>query len=688
MLFLIVMCSVSVRIVINWNAPGPWIFVDELIYSSLGRTSLSGFTIRGVHISGYGSVYPLLLSPAYYLFDNLVLANQAVKVTNAFVMSLAAIPVYFAARTLMRRRWSLAAAALAVLVPGMSYTSVVMTENAFYPVFATAVMCMLFALLGRRLVWQLAVFPAVFVAFETRAQGAALIAVYGIALIAVVATDAVAAPAGARLKGAAAGVRRFWLSILILVGGLTAVLVYSAAVGRSLSSMLGAYAVTAEATDRYQWRPIVSWFLMHMSELDLWLGVIPFVALLVLIGAATCRSADRNLRVFACLAVTTIVVFGVVVAAFVVFSNVGRIEERNLFYVGIFPLMALCWWLNSDLPRQPRWFVIVVAVASALPLAIPFGALINQTAASDTFGLYLPWAIQNRLLDVTLTTYAIAAGIIAAAVLLVLARGRSRFLLVAAVSLFFLLTGYAVQVKTDKASAGAVAQGIGGERDWIDHAVGGDAEVTVMYSGALEPLRVWENEFFNRSIKGVYAMGVPVPDGLPQSVVHPNESGRIVDLADNPVAASLVMVHDSTVVAGTTVAADSDARLSIIRAAKPLRLLRQTLGLYDDGWTSGEVVFRVYECSGGTVRVDVRLDGFLHADPVTVTPRAGDELRPAVTVPVDGTVVTIAVPVNATPAHVCEVSFSVAPLAVPQEILGSADPRPLGVLMTQPVLQP
>jgi hypothetical protein len=680
-----VLASALVRIALNWSAPGPWIFVDELIYSSLGRTSLSGFTIRGAPISGYGTVYPLVLAPAYYLFDNLVVANQAVKVTNALVMSTVAVPVYVMGRQLLRRRWALAAAGVVVCIPGMSYTSVVMTENAFFPIAGFAFMCMLLALLRRQFWWQLAVFPLIFLAFETRAQGAVLLAIYAVALVSVVTTDVIAASTGNRRAVLRADLRRFGVSLGILVAGVLGTLAFLASAGRSPSSLLGAYAITAEATERYQWRPVLSWFLMHVSELDLWLGIVPFVALMMLVGVAVRERDNRDVRVFACLAVPAILIFGVLVAAFVVFSNVGRIEERNLFYVGVFPLLALCWWLDVGVPRPARWFAISLAVACALPLAIPFGALINQTAASDTFGIYLPWAIQNRLLDVTLTTYAITAGIVLIAIVTTVARGHARFVLLAAVVGYFLLTNAAVQVKTDKASAGAVQQGIGGQRDWIDSALGSGADVTVMYSGALEPLRVWENEFFNRSIKGVYAMGIPVPDGLPQLVVNPDASGNVVDLDGRQVSAPYVLVHDSTTVAGEVVVANPNAHLSVVRVSAPLRLTQQTIGLFDDGWTSGQVVFREYGCRAGFVRTEVALDGFLHSDPVMVTPKAGEKVLPAVSVPVDGTPVEITVPVAPTSTRLCEVTYDISPLAIPKDVLGSSDTRSLGVLMTQPV---
>jgi len=126
---LIVVVSTAFRAIVNMDATGAWIFADELIYSELGRSAFEGFAIRGAPVSGYGSIYPWLIGPADAAFDDLVVADQAAQVTNALLMSLTAIPVYLTARVVVGRRWSLVAAALAVAVPAMFYTSVIMTER-------------------------------------------------------------------------------------------------------------------------------------------------------------------------------------------------------------------------------------------------------------------------------------------------------------------------------------------------------------------------------------------------------------------------------------------------------------------------------------------------------------------------------------------------------------------------------
>ena len=64
--------------------------------------------------AAYSVVYPLLISPAYALFDSLPDAYAAAKTINALCMSLAAIPAYLLARRVLAPPLSLVAALLTV----------------------------------------------------------------------------------------------------------------------------------------------------------------------------------------------------------------------------------------------------------------------------------------------------------------------------------------------------------------------------------------------------------------------------------------------------------------------------------------------------------------------------------------------------------------------------------------------
>ena len=115
----IVVLSFALRAWLARGMVAPFIMVDELIYSELGRSIAAGdgFEVRDAPAGGFSLVYPLLISPAYALFDALPDAYAAVKTLNALLMSLAAVPTYLLARRLLAPSLSLLAAVLAVALP-------------------------------------------------------------------------------------------------------------------------------------------------------------------------------------------------------------------------------------------------------------------------------------------------------------------------------------------------------------------------------------------------------------------------------------------------------------------------------------------------------------------------------------------------------------------------------------------
>ena len=264
---------------------GPFIMVDELIYSELGRSLADSreLLVRDVPSRGYGIVYPALISPAYAVFERLTDAYAAVKTLNALVMSLAAIPAYLLARRVVGQWLSLLAAVLAVSLPSLVYTGSVMTENAFYPVFLVTALLLVLVLERPTPARQVALLLAIGIASATRVQAVVLVPALLTAplLLAVF-----------RREGLRAGLRPFrWLYGVVL-GPAWLVVAAQLARGRSLSDLFGAYSVVGESD--YELGEVLRYALYHVAELDLYLGVVPVAATIVLVGVA--RSLDRPLQ--------------------------------------------------------------------------------------------------------------------------------------------------------------------------------------------------------------------------------------------------------------------------------------------------------------------------------------------------------------------------------------------------------
>ena len=173
----IVIASFALRAWLARGMLGPFIMVDELIYSELARSIAAGdgFQVRDVPAGGFSLVYPILISPAYALFDSLPDAYAAVKTLNALYMSLAAVPAYLLARRVLAPPLSLFAAVLAVALPSLVYTGTVMTENAFYPLFLTGALLLVLVLERPTPARQVGLVALVGVLFATRVQAVAFV---------------------------------------------------------------------------------------------------------------------------------------------------------------------------------------------------------------------------------------------------------------------------------------------------------------------------------------------------------------------------------------------------------------------------------------------------------------------------------------------------------------------------------
>ncbi len=406
----IVTCSFLLRAWLARAMVGPFIMVDELIYSELARSFAAGdgFQVRDVPAGGFSLVYPILISPAYWLFDSLTDAYAAVKTLNALYMSLAAVPAYLLARRVLAPGLSLVAALLAVALPSFVYTGTVMTENVFYPLFLVASLLLVLVLEQPTTARQLGLLAAVGLLFATRVQAVAF-------LPAIVVAPILAAWLGRQPVWPA--LRRLRLLYgVVVVGGLLLV-VAQVARGRSLTDLLGAYSVVRDRS--YDPETVARYFLYHLAELDLYLGVLPFAAFVLLVVLA--RRLEPTLAPFLAAGVTLTVSVLLVVGAFASVFAI-RIQERNTFVVAPFFLIALLVWVDRGLPR-PRWVALPIAVGAALlPLTIPFEQFINDSAFSDTLMLLPIWDAYGSLLFDSVDATVLAGGLVAAALFLLVPR--------------------------------------------------------------------------------------------------------------------------------------------------------------------------------------------------------------------------------------------------------------------------
>jgi hypothetical protein len=602
----IVVASSVVRIGLGHRMVAPWIMIDEIVYSELAKSfaAHASFLVRDVPSHGYGFVYPVVLAPAYRLYSAVPDAYAAAKAINAVVMSLAAVPAYFLGRRLLRPSLALVVAALTVLVPSMLYTGTLMTENVFYPLFLVVALAIIAMLERPTPLRQLIVLALCLLAYLTRQQAVALVAAAATAPLLLALTER----RGRTLRSFAT-----LYSILAAAGAVA--LLDTVARGRSIYSLLGAYRAATSRT--YTVSGVAHYLLYHVAELDLYLGVVPFAALLAL--WLTSRRSSYRARAFA--AGSFAIVFWLVleVAAFASQQSL-RIEERNMFYVAPLALVALLALVQDELAtRRPLPLAIAAVAAALLPFFIPFSRFITTSAVSDTFGFLPWWWIQDHWVSMgDLRWLALGLGVVAAA--LVFLPGRFLLVLPVLVAAYFVATSFVVEngrhgIHLD--SVGSRWAGIHDQHvDWIDRAVGSKAKVAYVWSGA-NPYTVWENEFFNRSFGRVYSLAGPASDPLTETSVTRRSNGELV--ADGRVLkAQYVLADGSTEVHGKLVAQDPIG-VRLYRVGGPVVTLTRVTGLYPDTWSGKHVTYERVDCTPGRLAVALESDPSLFRTDQVVT---------------------------------------------------------------------
>jgi Dolichyl-phosphate-mannose-protein mannosyltransferase len=662
-LAVIVVGSIVFRTWLGSRMPAPFIFTDELHYQESARSLAAGrwLEVREAPFGIVSVLYPLLLAPAYMLFDSLPDAYAAARTINAVVMSLAAIPAYLIARRLLPAGLSLLAALLAVALPSLAYTGTLMSENAFYPAFLLAAWALLLALDEPTLRRQLVLLAACGAVTLVRVQGLAVV------------LAALTAPLLLRLV--ARRPLRPWVPFFgIVAGGALLVLGAQLARGASVSSLFGAYQVVGE--ESYDVVDVLKYVFWHLSELDLYVGVIPFAAFLLL--ATRIRSLEPRVQAFVAATVALTVWTLIIVAAFAS-RFAGAIVERNMFMLAPLLLIGLLVWIHQGAPRPRAYAVVVACVAAVLPALIPYERFLQLKVRSDTLMIVPLWNVQDEVGLPRLDEVVLLGGLVAGALFLFVPR-RYLLALPAVVLAYFAVATQPIQAGPhgmEQAAAGALFDGIRrDQRDWIDQAVG-DGTVAVLWTGKTNRFTVLQNEFFNRSVGPVYTLGGPMPGGLPETVVWVDpESGEIRRMSDGSVVdASYVLTDGTIALDGDLVSADEELGLTLYHVGGTLISTTSVTGVDNDLWSGPEAQYRRVRCRGGTLEVTVGSDPATFDEPQTV--------RAISTGSGDGRTVertfrpqeTVTFPVPLLPdGDVCTVRFEIFPTAVP----GGGDNRELG----------
>ena len=570
-LTLVVGTSAVLRLLVGLGVPSTWVLPDELVYSDLARSIADGGrpAVRDVPVFGWGEVYPAIISPVWALVEDRYVAYHATLAVNALVMSLAAIPAYFLARLFVSRRSSLLVATLTVVVPSLSYTGAVLTENAFYPLFLAALLAVAHAVRSPTIATQgLALVSVGLLAF-TRIQGVAMLAAYAGAVLVYWLSGT-----GVQRRGY---LRAFLPTVLVTLPIALAPIVASVARGEGVFGWLGQRSGTF---DEFRVHEVPYWFVFLAIGLVLYVAVAPAVATAVVVAVGLGSRADDGTRLFAAIGLPTIVAMllsiAFVSASFDV-DGIGNLNERYVFHVVPLTFVGLALWIERGLPRPRPWSWVFLGLACLAPVVLPIHRL-DYNAGLQALAL-VPW--DTLSLTEAGTALVVGALTIGFGALWLTARPAATARLWVVLAIWLAVLGL-FAVESNRASAERTAAAFEGRAaTWIDDAVPTGARVAVLWDETRarkdlpDSFYFWlmVTEFFNDRVGHVYRLG-PVTryeDFLPTVPARlDRDEAVVVDGA--AVRVDYALVTCRTPVVGEEVARAPRGALRLVRVDGPFRL--------------------------------------------------------------------------------------------------------------------
>jgi hypothetical protein len=542
----------------------PRVHPDELRYALAGSSLADGEGVRNRGVeSGFGPVHAAFLASVLLVAGDRESAYPIWKAMNAFVFVLSAIPIYVLARRLLPPWWSLTSAALCLAIPSSIYVSIVMTESLAFLLVTSTMLAIVAAVEHPSTLRQLAVFSLIGLATATRSQFAVLFLAYLVSL----GTVSWLKPSRTSL---AREIRRLWPTAAAIAIGVAAVLARGLVSGTS--NLLGPY--SALWTD-YDPLDVARWIVYHTADLELYLGVVPFVVAPIALWRLAQRgeAGDAVAASFAVCFLTLNAAFLLVVGAFSSEPfSFDRLHDRYLFYVVPLWLILFVVWLADGLPRPRTALGVGASAALILPVILPFRQLANEAGVDTVPGALWVW-VESQTTGPGLASARLALLVFTVALIAVATFLPRRFAvaLPVAVLMVFVVTSILAWNRMIDAPEDAVYAGHL-ERDWIDDLVPGDAEVTKLYVASPQcgtSTVAWHalilTEFFNDKVGRAAYIGDSFPDGIHPLDRVDLDSGALMLTSGKPLVSDYVYTQRGIELNGDQIASGTNAGLILWR---------------------------------------------------------------------------------------------------------------------------
>jgi hypothetical protein len=559
----LVLVACALRAVAALALPTPFIFPDEGAYALLGRALWrhGDLAVLGGPSQYESALYPVVSAMPYGLL----------RVLQALALCGTGVVVYAWARALVRPGWAFSAAALTLALPGLVYAGTIVAEALLLPLATVTGWLAIRAIAEPALKNQAALAAALVASVVTRAEACALVLAL---LAATVVVERVRALWPTWVAVAAVAVT--WLALG----------------GASPLRSLGGY----DGAGEYSAHRVLVWILQEGGALLLACGAVPLCAAVLLSFSRGLDLQTRATLAFAIVLASVAVVEAGVFAA----GHADRLLERQ-FLFAIPPLfVAFAAWLDHGAPRAPTRAVLVVVAMVAALLAMPFGRLANDDAATDNPTLVPLTHIDSPKVYGVVALFALGA----AAITLTVPR-RHVWLLPALLTAIFVATAVSASIgfadRSDDARRAYSARTAG----WVNRDARGDT--TYLYDGAHDYRIVWSQLFWNGRITRVIdhpATHVPGPLGQEQLQIV-RDDGVLRLVAGAVPRTPFVVAPTGFSFRGTRISRAGRVGLALSHVEPPLRLRTWVQGVLPNGdvLQGGVATLDVFDCGRGTFHV-------------------------------------------------------------------------------------
>jgi hypothetical protein len=589
----LVALSIALRLLAALEIPSPWITPDEETYAALGR---SLYETGRFEVLGHGADFLSLIYPAVAGIPLTLFSAEhgygALKVVQAVLASLTAVPVYLWGRSLMAERWAITAAALTLAVPGLAYAGFVMTEIVFYCLVLLSAWAAAHAIARPTLDAQALAVGTLLLAMLTRFQAVVLAPAFLLALLLDIAYE----------RGSLRRLRAFAPSLVGLAAIAAGWVVYQQTAG-TRGGVLGSYSLVGQVS--YDAGDVARFVAYHLADLILLAALFPVVALAVLTaGAVAGRERSQDARAFLAVTASYTVCFAVEVGLFTS-RLTDRIGERYLLALAPLLFLAFGLWLDRGLPRPRAVIAGTAAAILALLATFPFSRFVVEAAAPDSPALIPLYRLREDLLGSDLKLAVTLAAAFLLTVLIAVPRRLGWLLPMIALSL---LVAGSISASRFLASQGDgyAELMIGPDRTWIDRRTA--EPVGFLYAGEYPwsgggP--VWVNVFWNRRIESVYNLTrVPIYGPLPRTHVGVDADGTLRDDGGRRIGQRFLVAATGLTLFGERLA--QGGTFALWQLAPPARVSSRVTGIrLATADIDSDARLTAYDCAGGALELDL-----------------------------------------------------------------------------------